>query len=420
LTRDQFIHALELGLGRAILYARDHDVSEFKDVILDACLHCWAYDPQLDGTRAGYMLDLLDFVPDKASYCEQVLKSLAGGDDYDTVQRFHFARCLALDSDERARRAMYEGYKPGPRMAEHIGVEFIDLDGIDGFLFAAEKIGELMMAQPGEVDHGYLLSKSEDICGENETWNALRDAAARNPRIEAYLATVESNRRVWDQASKRTQEVLVGSYEQLLSSFPNASPGLPMGWGQKASDADIEKAARGLIAAKDVKEQLFHLRIFWRRIFPLDVEALLPFVEVERNRVGFYAVKALSHIAHPKVRELAFRLIDSHAALRSHSIELLARNYQPGDHDLVLGWFDAEDDEDQIHWLGMGLRDFCRQHPNGESEVRIWRAFYEKEPCTFCREGAVQRLIKLGALTDEMRVECAYDANYDIRELVKG
>jgi hypothetical protein len=44
---------------------------------------------------------------------------------------------------------------------------------------------------------------------------------------------------------------------------------------------------------------------------------------------------------------------------------------------------------------------------------------YEKDPCSFCREHAVKRLIELDALTEQMRAECAYDANIDIRNLVQ-
>jgi hypothetical protein len=66
---------LQLGLGRAILYAQLQDMCEFRDVILDACLHCYSYDIQIEGTRASYMHDLVGYLPDRDSYYGQVLKS---------------------------------------------------------------------------------------------------------------------------------------------------------------------------------------------------------------------------------------------------------------------------------------------------------------------------------------------------------
>jgi hypothetical protein len=109
MDEDQFRQLLQLGHGRAILYARDHSVEGFRNVILDACLHCRAYDAQMEGTRASYMLDLLDLMPGKDFYYDEVLNVLpGGGDDWDAAQRFHFAACLASDGNDRAKRAMYE------------------------------------------------------------------------------------------------------------------------------------------------------------------------------------------------------------------------------------------------------------------------------------------------------------------------
>lgn len=67
MDEDQFRHLLQLGHGRAILCARDHSVEGLRKAILDACLHCRAYDAQIEGTRASYMLDLLDLIPGKDS-----------------------------------------------------------------------------------------------------------------------------------------------------------------------------------------------------------------------------------------------------------------------------------------------------------------------------------------------------------------
>ena len=69
--------------------------------------------------------------------------------------------------------------------------------------------------------------------------------------------------------------------------------------------------------------------------------------------------------------------------------------------------------------MGMDLTDFWERHPDEESEVSMLRALYELGPCSFCREGAVRRLIERNALTEQMRVECAYDANDEIRKLIE-
>jgi hypothetical protein len=415
----EFRVTLQLGLGRAILYAKLHDLREFRDVILDACLHCYSYDIQTEGTRASYMYDLVGCLPDKGFYYREVLKSLAAsGDDGDAAQRFHFAACLAFDGNEEARRAMYDSYVPGPRMGDLIGIDFFKMDGIQGLLFVAEKFGALLMVKPEEVDTGYLLSQSLEICGEQSTWDALRDAGATNSSIEKFrLVAAEASRGGTGKPSQ-APEITSLRYEQLWNEFPTNKPYLLWKWGERASDEELELAAKGLIAAENSKQQLAHLRIFARRRFPLDVNALLALVDIEEDRLGGAAVKALTHVPHPAVRDLAFRLMDTQAMWRGHAIDLVAQNYQDGDHRIVLRWFQEEEDRETLHSLGMDLIDFWKRHPDEETEVPMLRSLYEKGPCSFCREAAVRRLLERGELADQLRAECAWDSNSDIRNLV--
>jgi hypothetical protein len=57
MNEGDFLEAVRNGLGRAILYARENDVRAFRNVILDACLHCYSADVQCEGTRAPYMYE---------------------------------------------------------------------------------------------------------------------------------------------------------------------------------------------------------------------------------------------------------------------------------------------------------------------------------------------------------------------------
>src|SRR5450432_377105 len=122
MNEQQFRDSLHLGLGRAIIYARDHDMREYRDVILDACLHCYSYDVQVEGTRADYMYELVGLLPDKAFYHDAVLDALRScEDDNDAVQRFRFAARLSMDGDERAKRVMRDAYNAGPNCGDAIG-----------------------------------------------------------------------------------------------------------------------------------------------------------------------------------------------------------------------------------------------------------------------------------------------------------
>ena len=344
MTEGQFQHAVRLGLGRGILFAREHDVRGFRDVILDACLHCYSYDIQVEGTRAAYMYDLVRELPDKDFYYGQVLESLAGsGEDWHALQRSEFAERLAADGNEEAKR-----------------------------LCAREEPETKMEAQT-EAGPGGL---------------------AASPKIPA-------------------------TYEELLNTTPWPKALSWLRWGEQASEEELAFAAQGLIAAKDTKQQLAHLRIFGRRRFPLDPSPIVALVGVEEDRVGFAAMQALGHIEHPVVREVALRSIAKGAKWRGESIALIAANFEPGDHRMVLRWFREEEDADTLHSLEMDLMKFWERHADEETVVEMLRVVYEKGPCSVCRRGAVRRLISRGALGEELRAECAWDSNDDIRDLVR-
>ena len=417
----QFRHLLQIGHGRAILYSRDHDVRALRNLILEACLYCRAYDPQMEGTRASYMLDLLELTPDNGFYCDEVLKALPdGGDDWDTAQRFHFAASLALDGDGRAKQMMYESYNPGPRKGEAIGIDFLQMDGIKGLLFEAEKIGALLMTSTEKVDLGWLLSVARETFGEQETQDALRRAGAENPLIETYRLAEEARKNHSDDRMRKSAEMINANYEQLKPKLSEMTSGWIESWGERANVAQLDHAARGLAAARSPKEQYAHLRIFARRPFPLDIQLLFSLVDVEEERLGLVATSALSQIVHPDVRQLAFRLVETRAQWRGEAVELLARNFKPGDHAIPLRWFAAEDDLETLHSFGMDLTDLWERYPDEETEVPMLLTLYERGPCSFCREGTIRRLIERETLTEELRLECSFDANGNICDLVKG
>lgn len=417
----EFRRLLRLGRGRAILYARDHDVSQFRDLILHACLHCYAIDPVCEGTRAAYMLDLLDWMPDKSFYCNEVLKSLPGsGDNWDAAQRFHFAACLAGDGSDVAKQVMYESFEPGPKFGEHIGCEFVELDKLSGLLFVAEKIGGLLLANPSEVDMGLLLFRSREVCGEQQTWDVLCQAGSDNPRIEIYRWVAEAREAQSKSTPAKTERVRASTYEQLKANLTEVKAYWISAWGEKASDEELALAAQGLMAADNPKQQLAHLRVFACRRFPLDPGILFALAEAKQEQLGLAAVRALSNVTHPAVRKLAVRLVDIRSEFRGDVIDLLAQNYQPGDHELALEWFETEEDPEILHSFASDLMHFWERHPDKETEIRMLHALYEKGPCSYFREFVVRRLLDQSALTEEMRSECIYDANYDVRNLVSS
>lgn len=222
MNEGDFREAVRNGLGSAILYARENDVRAFRDIILDACLHCYSADVQFEGTRAPHMYELVNLTPDRDFYCGEVLQALHGcGDDWDAVQRFRFASYMAMDGDDRARRAMYENFNPGPRMADQTVVDFVRMDGIDGFLFVADKLGELLITKQIKWLTAEILSAAIEVLGEEQTLAALRKARETNQRVEAYRVA-EANRP--SAPPSKSNEIRSLTYEGLRPRLSELGP----------------------------------------------------------------------------------------------------------------------------------------------------------------------------------------------------
>lgn len=408
MTTAEFQHALQLGLGRAVLYARSHDTTPLRDIILDACLHCYAYDIQTEGTRAPYMYDLIVGLPDRKLYSDAILASLASaGDNADGVQRFRMAALLAEDGYSGAKEALYEHFRPWHTWGDHVAPGFIDLDGIDGLVFVAKRFGA--------VGEHWWLDYAYEKLGKDACLDALRTAAESDADAAAFLAVVEKHEEAWAKTSARCDQTTALRYSQLATGILERSNGQLMRWGQKASDEDLKRAAQGFVAETDSARQLAHLAIFARRAFPLDPELLLPLVQ--ESRTAKAAIQVLAHIRHPAVRDLAFALVRTQSPRRGGAIRLLVENFKPGDHATVLDWFEAESDRELLHAQGLGMLELWKRHPDEASCAQMLIRLYERGPCRFCRRSAVQLLIEAGGLTDALRAECAFDSDDDIREL---
>ena len=88
----------------------------------------------------------------------------------------------------------------------------------------------MLQDKPEEVDHGYLLSRSLDVCGEQPTWDALRKAGAANLSIANYRVSEEMNH---SDTGGQSAEITSLSYEELLNKLPTG-PTLLWRWGQHA------------------------------------------------------------------------------------------------------------------------------------------------------------------------------------------
>ncbi len=190
--QDRLGRHLAQGLGRVVSFLQANDTVAYRDAILHACTHNTALDPQLEGSRAAYMLDVMQATGEPSFYRERILVALAGvTEHWDAVQLFQLVRLFAVAGDPNARSALYAKFFRDDTAQRFTGAEeLVALDGLAGFMAAARQIGTSMRADPEVWEDDDFLSLARDRCGRAVVDQALGEAAARDQDIATYVRAI--------------------------------------------------------------------------------------------------------------------------------------------------------------------------------------------------------------------------------------
>ncbi len=391
LTKREFRRLLRLGLGRAILYAREHSIDRFEDEILDAWLKDDVYDHQVEEGRENYLLEVTDLHPRRKRVYDAVVAGLAADENL-----WSQVAALAKRKHPKALRALYDNFKATPEAGNYTALDLVEADGLRGFRFAVRKLGRLRS--------DYFLGEARDVLGASV--------------VDEEMKWLGSSYAAEENVGSPREDDLPESYRQLRPLLETISPGRLPGWGRNANARELRLAARGLTAAKTPDLLLAHLRIFLRARFPLPVAGLLRLLPVKGKKLEKTMQRVLCQCKHRSLRGYALELLGSRERVRYFAVEMLLNNSRTGDLEVACRFFEAERSRRLRHVFGQDIVDFCEAHPEAPGVVEALLSVYERSPCTMCRRVCVEVLLGQSALPERLRAECAFDCNPRIRELV--
>ncbi len=427
----QMLHA---GMGRAILFLMNQDTAQYRDVILDACLHNYAYDKQCEDERADYLYPLIKASGEIEYYRENILSALPLETDYyDAEQLLDFAVLFARDGCEQARSAIYDKLHRRntdalPRDLSGVS-QIIELDGISGLIHCLEYI-ESNPDLIGAYQDDMLIWQAEEVTSIEEVRLALIEAVQNKPAVARMLASINEYSIEWTaEEIVRKRKEMRGSHKSLsdtissettwqeLKKRPEFRRLLPS-WSRVASDSEFERAALDLESFTDPKQLAAYLRLFVKRPFPLDPNKLIKLVDYPDEGVVWRALTDLETIHHPDVRALFMRIIEV-PELSDQAIGLLRSNYETGDDQIIMRLLEAENDLDNLHALCGDTNHTYQENPVPEGNEPLLLV-YEKVPCALCRHTCLEIIQSLAEIPDWMIEECRYDSNSGTRELAES
>ena len=408
---------LAKGLGRAAVFLNEHDASPYLDTLLYACTHNLTYDTPFEDERTPYLWRLVELSKQQAFFRDEVWRHLTEEldypDEYEWSQLFGLARRFAVQGDAEIRRAMYSAFERlgFEKAGELPAQEFIELDGLDGFVFVAERFD---LAHPEDElwKIESLVSDLEERLGKEQNSELLNKLAHRNQKVASVLDAVQQQELKYAEQRAKAQFKAIPDYFTLKAQKADRSWAAQLQrWAATATPEQINVAADDLLWETDAEKLWGFLRAFNRRPFPGSPERLLELAADERPRIRGAAVVALSNVSHPQVRRRALALL--HSADRfADGARLLVSNYEPGDFHLLEDLLRRPIPEDICHDLGFSIENILGRQLTPEAEGSLL-LLYENNPCSSCRERFVRFLIDLNRMPGWMREECRYDANAD-------
>ena len=426
MTKKEFKEAMLRGLGRCVIAVRQ-EPEKYRSLVLLACKKNFAYDPQSEGTRSWYAYTMANAYPDKETFINttaEALRKYRPNGSWDLLHLSEILMFFAMDGYESARDALEEKYQEilagmlaRKRRPNSVFHELSDLEQL-GLVLAADRKSFLRIAG----DFGRLYREKKYLYDGDFAWffsskggqfrKTMESAARKDENIACFMrreqADIDAQEKLRQQRKKRPERNLTGFR---LSCW-------------LAKEADPETVDRYAWAYRDQREPKARanaLEAFTHCPYPGDPSPILEDTRSVEEKLRRTAWQALENLRHPAVRDFAHNNA-GRGDRTSENFALLVTNYIPEDAMLlesVLRELISQKNWDEVHAAGMAVyrafyADSVIPHPK-----HLLPILYEYNPCSFCRESAMEYMSRHRMVTREIWEECLYDSNDDIRRIAE-
>ncbi|QDG53091.1 HEAT repeat domain-containing protein [Persicimonas caeni] len=433
---EQFCSALYKGLGRAVLHVRKYGDEQIRKHLLDACVHVRSYDPQIEGSRAEWLLEMVDATSHGDFYREAILDALEvveeGAVDavWSADQLCDFALHYARRGHQRGRELLYQVYREN-RFSEADWVaadQLLSLDGLDGLTFMAEVAGERILAGDRVDQWDAAVPTACEEFGSVQVLARLQEASAQSLGVSAFLEQFAEALPRRDKGADVTGiRRKVPSYEVISQAIDEArwQVGFQFRWfGRHASAEELCAIFDRLLGEQELEAALRCLWVFDSRELPELAPRVFEWLDSDDERLRTAAASALANTSDSRVRQAAVDRLEEPSSTTdlAAAIEMLRRNFRTDDADLILRCLPndesiSDEAKTRNHSLGSVLLELAENNADAAlAPCLTW--VYEKGPCSRCRTRAIEHLLEWGELSDKLRDECRFDVVEEIRELV--
>ena len=290
--------------------------------------------------------------------------------------------------------------------------ELIRLQGMGVFLECIHHFTPELADEPW-IFRGFMR-ELEERDGREATEAALQAAQQRSAPLDFLM------RAALEDEKEETQPEIAQDYSALKARLNQETAfHFPRSWVEAASKADLEQAAADLLSETDDRKVIQYLMIFRRHPYPCDPNLLLPFLGSANRRLARRAADVIRLVRHGLVADVVGDMMkDGRLAIAA----LLLEGSRSLDDLLLMRRLLEQSlrDEEEYHSIGFSARQQIREVTGQEDTIReMLLHMYEHQPCSQCREHAVELLSERGGLPAWLVQEGQFDAVPHTAELCR-
>ena len=415
----QFLNSLKRGTGEAYLIAKNNPEIDFSNQIIKGVLNIFAYDGQCESNRAQYIFDIISISKQKDKIRKAILRGLATeqNDTWNLTHLFALAKLYAQQEDTEVKQAIYDRFLNNPiESSDWVGAyEILELDGLNGLFYVAEKFGKYIEQNPDDWQDDWIINHFQEENKNIKVSEELKRKAKTNKFIRIYLDNIKRTKASQEKHKPKSTE-----YKDIIDEVLNSKPFISFKRKRELTEKEINQIAKRLINETDKSniERLLDIFDFYK--FPYNSQIILDLAKQKRtskNRIVEYAIYALKHLKSKNIRNFALDRIQN-AKNPIDYLEILVSNYKSGDFKLLSEIANKTNNEHKIEHLAGIYTDIFKTNKTKECKQPL-EILYNKMNCAIHRNGIIEILLESNVLSDRIKKEIKIDSNIETRQLIE-
>lgn len=416
----QFFDSLKRGTGEAYLIAKENPKIDFSTYVIKGALRNYAYDGQSESSRAQYIFDLYSLSDKKDKIRTAILKGIETEqeDTWSLTHLFDLAKLFAQQGDKEMRNAIYDRFCNNPiEGSDWVGFsEILELDGLQGLIYIAEKFGKFIEQNPDDWQDDWIIKYFQEQNPDLKVTETLENLAKENKYIRIYLENIQRTK-----ASQENHKPPPKKYKDIIDEVLNSKPFLSFKRRHNLTESEIKTIAQRLLKEKDIKAKEKLLFVFTFYKFPLDSNFILRLAQKKndyKTRINEFAISALKFLQSEKIRQFGLDKIDK-SKRKYQFVEILTSNYKFGDSRILTEIVQKSKSEHIIESLASSYVDIFKANKTIECKEPL-EALYNKMNCGIHRNDIVRLLLENNVISDKIKNEITFDSDLETRKLMKN